>query len=59
MRRSYADLFARSALESLENSLESSSQADLAKGLRSTLHPAVHKKLEPVIALGLLSLFEC
>lgn len=59
VRRSYADLFARSALESLENSFETSPQADLAKGLRSTLHPAVPRKLEPVLALGLLSLFEC
>ncbi|OOQ81616.1 Zn(II)2Cys6 transcription factor [Penicillium brasilianum] len=59
VRRSYADLFARSALESLENSLESSSQADLAKCLPSTLHPSVPRKLEPVLALGLLSLFEC
>lgn len=59
IRRSYADLFARSALESVEDTIESSSQADLAKGPRSTLHPAVPKKLEPVLALGLLSLFEC
>ncbi|KAJ5388996.1 uncharacterized protein N7496_000064 [Penicillium cataractarum] len=59
IRRSYADLFARSALETLEDSLESFPQEDLAKGPRSTLHPAIPKKLEPVLALGLLSLFEC
>lgn len=59
LRRSYADLFARSALEALENCIESSTRGDLAKGPRSTLHPAVPRKLEPVLALGLLSLYEC
>lgn len=59
LRRSYAYLFARSALESLEDSLESCPREDLSKGPWSTLHSAVPKKLEPVITLGLLSLFEC
>lgn len=59
LRRSYADLFARGALEALENSIESPTHGDLAKGPRSTLHPAVPRKLEPVLALGLLSLYEC
>ncbi|PYI08373.1 Zn(II)2Cys6 transcription factor [Aspergillus sclerotiicarbonarius CBS 121057] len=59
LRRSYADLYARSALESSEDSLESSSEMDLAKGPRSTLHPDIPRKMEPVLALGLLSLYEC
>ncbi|GKZ63155.1 hypothetical protein AnigIFM49718_011224 [Aspergillus niger] len=59
LRRSYADLFARSALELLEDSIESSSDGDMAKTLRSSLHPAVPRKLEAVYALGILSLYEC
>nr|XP_001399579.2 Zn(II)2Cys6 transcription factor [Aspergillus niger CBS 513.88] len=59
LRRSYADLFARSALELLEDSIESSSEGDMAKTLRSSLHPAVPRKLEAVYALGILSLYEC
>ncbi|PWY93050.1 Zn(II)2Cys6 transcription factor [Aspergillus sclerotioniger CBS 115572] len=59
LRRSYADLYARSALESSEDSLESSSPIDLAKGPQSTLHPGIPRKMEPVLALGLLSMYEC
>ncbi|PYH36105.1 fungal specific transcription factor domain-containing protein [Aspergillus neoniger CBS 115656] len=59
LRRSYADLFARSALDLLEDSIESSSEEDKVKSLRSTLHPAVPRKLEAVYALGILSLYEC
>ncbi|KAL4997479.1 hypothetical protein BDV10DRAFT_195032 [Aspergillus recurvatus] len=59
IRRSYADLYARSALESLEDSLEPSSHTDLADGPRSTLHHTVPRKIEPVLALALLSMYEC
>lgn len=59
LRRSYADLYACSALETLEDSLEPSFHVDLAKDLRSILHPAIPRKMEPVLALGILSLYEC
>ncbi|RAK98127.1 uncharacterized protein BO80DRAFT_427634 [Aspergillus ibericus CBS 121593] len=59
LRRSYADLYARSALETVEDSLESFSEMDLSKGPRSTLHPDVPRKMESVLALGLLTLYEC
>ncbi|KAL4765789.1 uncharacterized protein BDW70DRAFT_167588 [Aspergillus foveolatus] len=59
IRRSYADSYARSALESLEDLLEPSSHANLAGGPRSTLHYAIPQKMEPVLALALLSLYEC
>lgn len=58
LRRAYADLLARSALETLEDSLEKSSHDDVAKGPRSTLHSAIPRKMEPVLALELLSLYE-
>ncbi|KAL4744925.1 hypothetical protein BDW72DRAFT_199126 [Aspergillus terricola var. indicus] len=59
LRRSYADLYAKLALESLENSFETSSYANLAAGPRSTLHQAIPQKMEPVLALALLNLYEC
>ncbi|KAL3430412.1 hypothetical protein BDV09DRAFT_202227 [Aspergillus tetrazonus] len=59
LRRSYAHSYARSALESLEDLLEPSSQANIAEGPRSTLHYAIPQKMEPVLALALLSLYEC
>ncbi|KAL4932177.1 Zn(II)2Cys6 transcription factor [Aspergillus undulatus] len=58
LRRSYADLYARSALESLQDSLEVWSHGDLADDPRSTLHPEIPRRMEPVLALGLLSLYE-
>ncbi|PYH92839.1 hypothetical protein BO71DRAFT_15851 [Aspergillus ellipticus CBS 707.79] len=58
-RKSYSELYARSALESCEDSLESPSRVDPAKGPQSTLHPAILQKVEPVLALDLLSLYEC
>ncbi|EAA59457.1 hypothetical protein AN3986.2 [Aspergillus nidulans FGSC A4] len=59
LRRSYADSYARSALESLEDLLEPYSHANLADGPRSILHYAIPQKMEPVLALALLSLYEC
>ncbi|KAL4733739.1 hypothetical protein BDV11DRAFT_213501 [Aspergillus similis] len=58
VRRAYADLFARSAMESLQESLETSSDGDLANGRPSSLHPDVPIRIEPVLALALLSLYE-
>lgn len=58
VRQSYADLYARSALESLEDSLEPSSHTNLADGPRSTLHHIVPRKMEPVLAVALLSIYE-
>ncbi|OJJ47392.1 hypothetical protein ASPZODRAFT_116687 [Penicilliopsis zonata CBS 506.65] len=60
LRRSYADLYARSALETLEDGLEAaSSQHELAKGPRSSLHAGIPRRMEPVLALALLGLYEC
>ncbi|GLA19614.1 hypothetical protein AnigIFM62618_007729 [Aspergillus niger] len=59
LRRSFADLFARSALDASEESLEPSSNFDLTKGPCSPLHPDIPRKMEPVLALALLSLYEC
>ncbi|KAH1272476.1 hypothetical protein KXX16_001326 [Aspergillus fumigatus] len=60
LRRSYADLFARSALESLEESLVPPFNVNSANhSLQSTLHPEIPQKMEPVLALELLSLYEC
>lgn len=59
IRQSYADLYARSALESSEDSLEPSSHTNLADGPRSTLHQIVPRKMEPVLAVALLSMYEC
>ncbi|KAJ0426782.1 putative Zn(II)2Cys6 transcription factor [Aspergillus carlsbadensis] len=57
-RRAYADLYARSALESLQDALETCSSGDWPDGPRSTLHPEIPRKMEPVLALALLSLYE-
>ncbi|GKZ24387.1 hypothetical protein AbraIFM66951_001317 [Aspergillus brasiliensis] len=59
LRRYYADLLARSALDASEESLEPSSNADLAQSPCSPLHPDVPRQIEPVLALALLSLYEC
>ncbi|KAL4820361.1 hypothetical protein BDW67DRAFT_94567 [Aspergillus spinulosporus] len=59
LRRSYADLYVRSAMESLEDSIKPSTHTNLASGPRSTLHHAIPQKMEPVQALALLSLYEC
>jgi hypothetical protein len=59
LRGSFADLYARSALRSLEDSLEPPDHVELADNPRSALHPAIPRRVEPVLALGLLSLFEC
>ncbi|EHA25366.1 hypothetical protein ASPNIDRAFT_131021 [Aspergillus niger ATCC 1015] len=59
LRRSFADLFARSALDASEESLEPSSNSDLTKGPCSPLHPDIPRQMEPVLALALLSLYEC
>ncbi|GKZ34135.1 hypothetical protein AbraIFM66950_004316 [Aspergillus brasiliensis] len=59
LRRSYADLLARSALDASEEPLEPSSNADLAQCPCSPLHPDVPRQIEPVLALALLSLYEC
>ncbi|KAL4982632.1 hypothetical protein BDW68DRAFT_170505 [Aspergillus falconensis] len=58
LRRSYADLFARSALESLEDSLEPLLNLESADSPQSILHPALPQRMESVLALGLLSLYE-
>ncbi|RAL08268.1 putative Zn(II)2Cys6 transcription factor, partial [Aspergillus homomorphus CBS 101889] len=58
LRRSYADLYARSALELVDDSLENSSRVTLAGVSRNGLHPTVPPRIEPVLALGLLSLYE-
>lgn len=59
LRGSFADLYAHSALASSEDTLEPSDYVDLADNPRSTMHPAIPRKMEPVLALGLLSLYEC
>ncbi|KAL3457649.1 Zn(II)2Cys6 transcription factor [Aspergillus heterothallicus] len=58
IRHSYADLYARSALESLQGALDTSSSCNLADCPRSTLHPDIPGMIEPVLALALLSLYE-
>ncbi|KAL4736266.1 hypothetical protein BDV11DRAFT_211359 [Aspergillus similis] len=55
LRRSYADLYARSAMESLEESLEPSSHTNLAAGPRCTLHHAILQKMEPCCQRGNVS----
>ncbi|PYH70926.1 Zn(II)2Cys6 transcription factor [Aspergillus vadensis CBS 113365] len=59
LRRSYADYFARSALDVSEESLQPSSNFDLTQGPCSPLHPEIPQQMEPVLALALLSLYEC
>ncbi|GLA93201.1 hypothetical protein AtubIFM57143_010546 [Aspergillus tubingensis] len=59
LRRSYADYFARSALDVSEESLQPSSNSDLTQGPCSPLHPEIPRQMEPVLALALLSLYEC
>jgi hypothetical protein len=58
IRRAYSDLYARSALESLQSALDTCSTDDPADCPPSTLHPEIPKKIEPVLALALLSLYE-
>ncbi|KAL4953919.1 hypothetical protein BDW69DRAFT_205499 [Aspergillus filifer] len=58
IRRSYADLYARSALESLQDALDTCSPGDVADCPRSTLHPEIPRIIEPVLALALLSMYE-
>lgn len=59
LRCSYADYFARSALDVSEESLQPSSNSDLTQGPCSPLHPEIPRQMEPVLALALLSLYEC
>ncbi|OJZ85134.1 hypothetical protein ASPFODRAFT_47691 [Aspergillus luchuensis CBS 106.47] len=59
VRRSYADYFARSALDVSEESLVPSSNSELTQGPCSPLHPEIPGQLEPILALALLSLYEC
>ncbi|PWY75689.1 Zn(II)2Cys6 transcription factor [Aspergillus eucalypticola CBS 122712] len=59
LRRSYADYFARSALDVSEESLVPSSNSELTQGPCSPLHPEIPQQLEPILALALLSLYEC
>lgn len=59
LRGSFADLYARSALRSLEDSLDTSDHVGMADNPRSALHPAIPRRIEPVLALELLSLYEC
>ncbi|KAL4971398.1 hypothetical protein BDW66DRAFT_165272 [Aspergillus desertorum] len=58
IRHSYADLYARSALESLHDALDTSSSSNLADCPRNALHPDIPRTIEPVLALALLSLYE-
>ncbi|KAF9888907.1 hypothetical protein FE257_008277 [Aspergillus nanangensis] len=64
LRRSYAELYARAALEAVEDSIERSSSTNHRNRTQnmtddqSDLHPNVPKKLEPVLSLALLSLYE-
>ncbi|BCS02719.1 uncharacterized protein AKAW2_60983A [Aspergillus luchuensis] len=59
LRRSHADYFARSALDVSEESLVPSSNSELTQGPCSPLHPEIPRQLEPILALALLSLYEC
>ncbi|KAJ5991940.1 Transcription factor [Penicillium sp. IBT 35674x] len=66
LRRSYADLYAREALESIEkssNGQEHTSAAPIStlemdKVPRSSIHPKLPCTLEPVLALLLLGVYE-
>lgn len=70
LRRSYAELYARSALESVENptdcvgSCSNNNDHNHPQPSHSSLgnaavHPNVPLQLQPVLALALLSMYEC
>lgn len=71
VRRSYAELYAQSALETIENCIVSSGpipnnrqqncneSGGTAADPSSFLHPEIPSQLEPVLALMLLSMYEC
>ncbi|KAF9893326.1 hypothetical protein FE257_011758 [Aspergillus nanangensis] len=59
LRRAYSGLYVRSALESLEDALGQSLHSDMAKDLPSSLHPGIPQQIEPILTLGLLSMYEC
>lgn len=67
LRRAYAGIFARSALQRVENEMESSeisrvafsAHSNITEERRSSLHSDIPLKLEPVLALCLLSMYEC
>jgi hypothetical protein len=56
IRRAHSDLYASSALESLQDALDTCDRTDCS---RSTLHPEIPKRIEPILALALLSLYDC
>lgn len=70
-RRSYAELYAQSALETIENCIDSlgpspnnrqqncNESGGTAADPSSFLHPEVPSQLEPILALLLLSMYEC